>query len=102
MLWLLVCLFVCLIHKVYEAKYKELRTPMPERALHVPAEEGQVLPHCFTNFRPHYNPKSLLDSVILDLNNTQWKIQDYSERKEARLGYKDERPYYEVYDIWKM
>lgn len=80
----------------YHAKWVELRVPIPEKALHSGSEETQVLPTCYTNFRPHFNPKYLLKNIVLG-NLTEWRYYDTSEwGQESVYGFKDERPFFEV------
>lgn len=79
----------------YEQAWKELYVAMPEKGLHMSAEESQYKPLCFTNYRPHYNPKGLLDVLILGKPKGFTQV-DRSVHGDNRYGYKDDRPYYEA------
>lgn len=87
----------------YDMAWSELYVAIPEKGLHLTNEESVHKPLCFTNYRPHYNPKALLDNLIVG----QPKGWTYVEHHQPvdKYGYKDERPYWDVstvYSVWCM
>lgn len=70
---------------------------MPERPLYSPADEGSGMPHCFTNYEPHFNPAQRLDAVIMG-DHEGWQLVPMAIWSEAEkhFGYKDNKPFFEV------
>jgi hypothetical protein len=81
----------------YNKAYEGLRAPIPENPLHLSAAEGLNRPLCYTNFKPHFNPKHLLDALVL--GNSQWEVHtlthDYSHEM-SKYGYQDARPVFQA------
>jgi hypothetical protein len=81
----------------YKKAYEGLRAPIPENPLHLSAAEGLNRPLCYTNFKPHFNPKHLLDALVL--GNSQWEAHtlthDYSHEM-SKYGYQDARPVFQA------
>jgi hypothetical protein len=69
--------------------------PIPEKALHLSEAEGRYRPLCFTNFEPHFNPRHLLDTLVL--GGSRWEVRmvehDYTHELFT-YGYQDTRPSY--------
>jgi hypothetical protein len=80
----------------YLAEWKALLIPIPEKGLHMSVEDSNPM-KCYTNFRPHFNPKYLLSGLVLG-NNTSWKFVDRNEfpAHERKYGYNDTRPFFEA------
>lgn len=77
----------------YDKAWQELYFPMPEKGLHLSAEESNFKPLCFTNYRPHFNPKGLIDNLIVGKKG--FVYVDNKPVDGNPYGYADERPYYE-------
>jgi hypothetical protein len=79
----------------YKKAYEELRVPIPEKALHLSEAEGRYRPLCFTNFEPHFNPKHLLDTLVLGGSRWEVRMVDHDYTHELfTYGYQDTRPSY--------
>ncbi len=79
----------------YLVAWKELIVPIPEKGIHMSVEDSNPM-KCYTNFRPHFNPKYLLSGLIL--GNTSWKFVDKNEfpAHDRQYGYNDTRPFFEA------
>jgi hypothetical protein len=79
----------------YLGEWNALRVPIPEKGLHLTVEDSNPV-SCYTNFRPHFNPKYLLSGMIV--GSTPWKLIDKSEipESEKKYGYNDSRPLFEA------
>lgn len=65
--------------------------------MHLHESEGAHPAKCFTNFRPHFEPKYLLNTIVV--GNENWKYVDvpaHNSVEERKFGYKDDRPFFEV------
>eukprot|EP01033_Poteriospumella_lacustris_P017146 gene17146-12265_t len=79
----------------YHQKWEALRIPIPENALHSRSEETKLLPTCFTDFKPHFNPANLLSSIVLG-QPEGWNYKEVNEFQGSAYGYGDTRPFYEA------
>ena len=70
---------------------------MPEKGIHLSMEESGTNPTCYTNFGPHFNPKSYLENITIG-NPAGWTVTekyDHWSTSDLKYGYKDTRPVYE-------
>lgn len=76
-------------------EWNALLVPIPPKGLHMNVEDSNPM-KCFTNFKPHFNPKYLLSGMIV--GHTQWKFVDKVDfpPHELKYGYNDTRPYFEA------
>jgi hypothetical protein len=62
--------------------------------------EAEYQAQCYTDYEPHFNPKNLLEKIIIgNTSESGWvytvKHHDYSG-EAAKYGYQDRRPCYEA------
>eukprot|EP00605_Chrysophyceae_sp_TOSAG23-4_P002999 GSChrysophyteH1.ASY1.ANO1.3304.1 assembled CDS len=92
---------VALIDK-YKAELKKLQTKMPKKPLHC-SPDCDVQPRCYTNFKPHYNPKELLSEIIVGKPNGWNYIMKSGSTSHLMdnidWGYLDRRPCYETQGV---
>eukprot|EP00981_Chlorochromonas_danica_P002095 scaffold423_cov185-Ochromonas_danica.AAC.19 len=79
----------------YDKAWQEVYVAVPERALHIHQEESQHKATCYTNFKPHYNPKGLLDRIIIG-KPKGFNLVEPKLHHDNPFGYGDFRPYYDA------
>lgn len=87
-----------LVFQVFEEKLEKLQFPTPPKGIHCVEYVCGQKPICYTDFRPHYNPKGMLTSIIVGKHD-EWTFAvvkgSYTD-PNGIYGYKDDRPIYQV------